>query len=69
MHTPPLPPDASPALPGTPDAHALETHLRAALAAAERVAARHPDDRAPDRLCLYLYDALELLDKGESSKF
>ncbi len=65
MQPPPLPPYRF--LQETPDALALGTHLRAAIAAAEQVAARHPDDRATERLCLYLYDALELLD-GKSNE-
>lgn len=50
------------------DSHALHAHLEAAIAAAERLETRHPDDRAMERLSLYLYDAMELLDARGSER-
>ena len=43
------------------DFHALHAHLSVAIPAAERLSARFPDDRAMQRLCIHLYDALDLM--------
>lgn len=40
----------------------LTHHLAAALAAAERLSERDPDDRTLLRLCIHLYDATEQLE-------
>ncbi len=42
----------------------LTHHLAAALAAAERLSERDPDDRTLLRLCIHLYDATEQLESS-----
>ena len=44
----------------------LNHHLAAALAAAERLSERDPDNPTLLRLCLYLYDATEQLEAAAS---
>ncbi len=43
------------------DFHALHAHLSVALPVAERLSDRFPNDRAMQRLCIHLYDALDLM--------
>lgn len=43
------------------DFHALHAHLSVAIPVAEQLCARFPDDRVMQRLCIYLYDALDLM--------
>ncbi len=45
------------------DFHALHMHLSVAIPVAEQLCARFPDDRAMQRLCIHLYDALDLMQR------